>query len=476
MPASCRILASWQRSEGYGVSPESIDPVWTGEVIADSLFFTCGREVLTALHATLADEPVSLMLTDADGLVLNRISSDPSLLQALDRVHLAPGFAFSEREAGTTGLGLALADRSPSLVRAEEHYNASLAGYTCAAVPVLDPLTGRLEGSVNITTWSRQSHGLLLALAQSAAGNTAALMLARAGGRTPRPQPAGAVFRIHGLRLAPTAETLREMSSAWGDAVERTAGALAAGRPVAVVGERGSGRATVLAQALRRARPGVRILAADTPAPTQVEAWLSLWLPELAKPETAVIVQNVDALPAWAAHEMQAGILRAAGSAGAALWATTAGLLPDVPPPLAALVATVVDLPPLRERTADVMPIARHAAREARLREVAFTRAAEHALTSHAWPGNAAELVRVVRAAASRTDTVDVQHLPPDVLSPARSRLTRLEALERDEIIRSLARPGTTVGRAAAEIGISRATMYRRMARLGISVPTGPGG
>ena len=80
--------------------------------------------MLTDLHRTLADEPISLMLTDADGLVLNRLSGDTSLLRALDAVHLAPGFAFSEREAGTNGLGLALADRVPTLVRAEEHYSA----------------------------------------------------------------------------------------------------------------------------------------------------------------------------------------------------------------------------------------------------------------------------------------------------------------------------------------------------------------
>ena len=108
-----------------------------------------------------------LMLTDAEGLVLDRRSGDTTLLRALDAVHLAPGFSYAEREAGTNGLGLALADRVPSVVRAEEHYSASLCTYTCAAVPVLDPLTGMLEGSVNITTWARSSSDLLLALGEA---------------------------------------------------------------------------------------------------------------------------------------------------------------------------------------------------------------------------------------------------------------------------------------------------------------------
>ncbi len=186
-----RVRASWLRSQEYGVPLSDIQPVFTGSYDEGSLFYECGRDVLTDLHHTLASEPVSLMLTDADGLVLNRLCGDHDLLRELDTVHLAPGFAYSEREAGTNGLGLALADRLPTLVRAEEHYALSLCTYTCAAAPVLDPVSGRLEGSVNITTWSRSSSELLLALAQAAAGNTSALMLARGRGRAPPPATAG---------------------------------------------------------------------------------------------------------------------------------------------------------------------------------------------------------------------------------------------------------------------------------------------
>ena len=68
-----RLLSSWQRSEQYGVSLEEIEPVFSGTFDQDSLFFECGQEVLTGLHRTLAAEPISLMLTDADGVVLSRI-------------------------------------------------------------------------------------------------------------------------------------------------------------------------------------------------------------------------------------------------------------------------------------------------------------------------------------------------------------------------------------------------------------------
>ena len=79
------------------------------------------------------------MLTDADGVVLQPAVGGPQLLAALDEVYLAPGFAYAERDVGTNGLGLALADRAPTLVRADQHYAQNLDTFTCAAVPVLDP-------------------------------------------------------------------------------------------------------------------------------------------------------------------------------------------------------------------------------------------------------------------------------------------------------------------------------------------------
>ncbi len=474
-PGARRILASWRRSEEYGVSLESVEPVWAGSIAGDSLFFECGQEVLQRLHETLSDEPVSLMLTDADGLVLNRFSGDTSLLRALDKVHLAPGFAFSERQVGTNGLGLALADRAPSVVRAEDHYSASLCSYTCAAVPVLDPVSGRLEGSVNITTWARSSADLLLALAQSAATSTSALMLARSRGLLPPRQQRGGVFRVQRTRLEPAAGTLRSMSSAWTEALDAARAALAAHRVVAALGEPGSGRATLLGQAIRRTHPRARILSAAVPSAEDVEAWLDLWTPELAKPDTAIVVEEVDTLPAWAATELRTraeAALRSRpptpGALPALTWAVTAGDVAEVPAPLRALVGGVVRVAPLRERPEDVMVLARWAAHQARLREVGFTTAAEHALTSHDWPGNVDELLRVVHDAALRAETVDVRHLPPSIGAGPQHRLTRLEVLERDEIQRAVAVPGVSVAAAAKALGMSRATLYRKMRYYGI--------
>ena len=478
-PVPTRLMASWQRSEDYGVPLETVQPVFTGTFDDDSLFFRCGKEVLTSLHRTLANEPVSLMLTDADGLVLNRLSGDPSLLRALDVVHLAPGFSYSEREAGTNGLGLALADRVPTVVRADQHYARSLCTYTCAAAPVLDPITGKVEGAVNLTTWSKTSSELLLALAQSAAGNTAALMLARSQGQRPRPTPRGEVFRVEAPRLEPGAGTLDQLSNAWIGTRALAYEALRSGRIVAAVGEPGSGRSTLLAQAERRLHPRDRILAASAPAPHDVEAWLELWTPELGKPHTAIVVCNVDDLPVWAAERLRDLVLKARaaaaprghdGTPAIVPFSMTADRFEHIPAPLAALVETVVELAPLRERPDDILPLARHVALRARGREVGFTPAAQRALSDHSWPGNVASLVDVIRMAATRTDLVDVQHLPPAVLSATNRHLSRIETFERDEIIRVLTQPGLSMKDAADELGMSRATIYRKVSHYNIKL------
>jgi transcriptional regulator of acetoin/glycerol metabolism len=466
-----RLLASWQRSEEYGVPQEGVEPVFTGTDNVGSLFVECGNEVLLDLHRTLAGEPVSMMLTDSDGVVLSRMSGDHSLLRALDDVHLAPGFAYSEREVGTNGLGLALADRAPTLVRADQHYATSLCTFTCAAVPVLDDATGRLEGCVNLTTWSQSSSELLLALARSAASNTAALMLARSTGRQPRQTPRGQVFRVEVPRLEPGSGTLHHLSEAWNAAVALAERAMSAGSVVAAIGEPGVGRSTLLAQAARHTYPRDRILSASAPGSSDVSTWLGLWAPELGKEHTAVVVRDVDTLPAWVADQLRDLVVRSSRDATVP-FAVTAERFEDIPAALTGLIDTIVQVPALRDRPDDVLPLAAHIARRARGRDVVVSPAASRALQGYGWPGNVDQLAKVVAHAANRTDVIDVASLPPEVLAGDSRHLSRIEAFERGEIVRVLsARSAPTMAEAAHELGMSRATLYRKISQYGIRIP-----
>lgn len=467
-----RLRASWRRSEQYGVPHDEVLPVFTGSLDTGSLLYECAHEVLSGLQSTIANEPVSLMVADRSGLVLARLCNDEAIRRSLDRVHLAPGFSYAEQNAGTNGLGLSLADRVPTLVRAADHYCRELRGYTCAAVPVVDPVSGDLAGSINLTTWSDASSDLLLALAQAAAGATSGLMLVRTSGRAVRPAPRGEVFHVTGADPATDAGDPC-VSSGWRSAAAAAATALSAGRVLAVVGEPGAGKSTLAALARRRLARRQRILHARAPEAADVASWLELWTPELRDPDVCIIVSGVQRLPAWAAGDLAEtfGAVRSAGS-GPQPFILTAPHFSGLPGPLAALVDTVVEVPALRHRSDDVLPLAQHVATSERHRALSFAPRAARALTAYSWPDNVRQLRRVVREAAARADVIDVQHLAPEVLDGGRRSLTRLERLERDEIVRCLTEPGTTTTRAAEELGIGRATLYRKIAQYDITLPS----
>ena len=293
------------------------------------------------------------MVTDPDGVVLLRLSDDLTMTRALDRVHLAPGFSYGETTAGTNGLGLALADRAPTLVRGPEHFCAELHGYTCAAAPVLGP-GGDLAGSINLTTWSDASSELLLGLAQAAAGTTAAMMQVRAGGLATRPVPRGEGYRV--MWQAPPLDRPDLCTSRlWREAVEAVAQGLRQGGMVAVVGEAGAGKAAAAALALRTARPGHRFVRSRLTRGADVDEWLARWLPELAEHATCVVASGLANLAQWGAEEVVSAASAAGTPTPLVLTTQTFGDLPAV---LRGAVATVVEVPPLRNRPDDILPLA----------------------------------------------------------------------------------------------------------------------
>jgi two-component system response regulator HydG len=131
-----------------------------------------------------------------------------------------------------------------------------------------------------------------------------------------------------------------------------------------------------------------------------------------------------------------------------------------------------LELPPLRARRDDILPLAHRllAGLAARLDlpipELAPELAAR--LLAHDWPGNVRELEHALeRALALSTGRrLGLADLPPSVrrASPARDRSPRtLAALEQEAIAAALARHGGHQAAAAAELGISASTLYRRL-------------
>jgi two-component system NtrC family response regulator len=136
-------------------------------------------------------------------------------------------------------------------------------------------------------------------------------------------------------------------------------------------------------------------------------------------------------------------------------------------------------LPPLRERGEDLFLLARtfleREAARAKKKLSGFAPDALRALEAHRWPGNVRELENRVRRAVVMADGPGVR--PEDLelsdvedgSSPGKGLREARENVEREAIRMALARHAGNVSHAAAELGISRPTLYGLMEKLGIS-------
>jgi DNA-binding NtrC family response regulator len=151
------------------------------------------------------------------------------------------------------------------------------------------------------------------------------------------------------------------------------------------------------------------------------------------------------------------------------------------------LVVYPIHLPPLRDRRSDLPLLVAYF-----LRKMADTAAspvlrvspdALSAMERHRWSGNVRELENVLQRAllSCEGDEIGLRHLPPELRGERAGRKTprelssapekpalrrRVEEAEQDAIRQALAEASGNVGRAAELLGMSRATLYRRLALL----------
>lgn len=135
-----------------------------------------------------------------------------------------------------------------------------------------------------------------------------------------------------------------------------------------------------------------------------------------------------------------------------------------------------VELPPLRERRTDISLLAQQFASQfGGLRAPRLSPEAIDLLEGHSWPGNVRELRTVVERAVSAANGAEV--LPRQLaalLSPgaAAAAPLRLADLERQHIEAVLRQTQWHRGRAAALLGISDKTLYRKIREYGFTPPT----
>ncbi|WP_066911300.1 sigma-54-dependent Fis family transcriptional regulator [Millisia brevis] len=551
------ISASWRRSIDFNVPTERLALPFVREPNPDSPLIAAAEPVLRQLAEGLTDEPVGVILTSADGVVLDRITANRQLIATLDRVYLAPGYSYSEEFAGTNGIGTALETRRPTLISGSEHYSECLGRLACAGVPIVHPMSGKVVGALDLTGWIAEGGALLATLARTAGTQIEGRLLAQAGAsqtalmnaymracrrfpqsgilalgddlvlmnqRLPRTLDArdqAALLELgHDCRRRPSSTSLvatlpsgrtarlshvtdefadtfegvallhvhvvdhtvaaadppgvgirtpAGTSSSWRRCCDRIAQSVRMGHWVAVSGESGVGRTHALDHAARHhLNATVRVFdATDLAGAAGLEALAA----ELDEENFAVVLRDIDMLD----ETRQSAIAELIQGREQDGWLGVTLGAGDHEAPARRLILPffehTVAVPPLRHRIEDLQVLVPLLLRQlGRGGEPIMSPEAMRRLSTYSWPGNVEQLRQILRDVLrqQRSGIIEVERLPPECRALTRYTLSRIEALERDAIVRCLAENGGDKNAAAASLGISRATIYRKIRKFGI--------
>jgi sigma-54 dependent transcriptional regulator, acetoin dehydrogenase operon transcriptional activator AcoR len=564
------ILASWRRSRDWRVAADRIDLRFVRDPDPETVVARGAEPVLRHLHEQLAGQPISIILTDANGLVLNRLTGDHDLERHLDGVKLAPGFNYSEELVGTNGIGTALEAGEPAHVFGHEHYAEKLEGLACAGVPIHHPITGKTVGVIDLTCWRRNADPLLVALVKSTAdqitqallncsserefhlleeyvracrrtggivlavGNDIVMMndyarrvldpadqaalIAQAAEILTRRHPgavtadlptglkarvycrpvdgdtpfADGIVHVKLLEAAPRPAAMAGKAGTrspmflpglvgsgvlWVRACREAESAYDSGEWLTLEGEAGVGKMALARAVHQRRNPAAPFHVLDASAAPGPD-WLVTARSELLQGGGMLLIRHVDALNARQVHALSSA-LQEAWSAQRHLSLRVAVTLnrrtarADLTKLLRFFPATV-ELPPLRHHIEDLQELAPFfLARLSAHGRVVCSPEAMQLLLRSSWPGNAEQLWQVLKRVVQRRRAGAIQpaDLPPECWTVSRRLLSPLESMERDAIVQSLLDCDGNKVKAAESLGMSRATIYRKIHEYGIVTP-----
>jgi transcriptional regulator of acetoin/glycerol metabolism len=554
------IQESWLRSSRLRVDTDNLDPAYH-ELDGPTPLALSAAPVLSALANELANESVSILLTDQHGLVLQRACPDPALVRQLDKAHLAPGFSYAEEEVGTNGIGTALEAGVPTMVTGSEHFTGSLGGFACAGAPIHHPVTGSLLGVLDLTSSVTHSNALLMFCARSTAQKIEQQLLTRSGARElalfrdylaacqhpgsgvmalsadlvmmnnqaqqrfdPADQaallarsadaagspnavtlvadlPSGLVARMDyrpsfaGSELAggvlriqvqsgldsstgtpasvvPVMPGLAGNSATWQRVCQAVDTSRRNGSWMVLEGEAGVGKIALLRSVnqLRNSSGHFRVMDSAEASP----AWLDTIAEELSAGAGSLVVRRAHLLDSDTISALSELLLEYADQrrgVWVALTMRSEPRNPEVDAQLLPHFSHTVEVPPLRHHLEDMhklVPLL--LGRLNRGNNLSISPAALAQLMRLPWLGNVEQLRRVLLRIAQhrRSGTIELDDLPGECRATTRRRLTQLESLERDAVVKALVIHRGNKDKAASDLGMSRATIYRKIRDYGI--------
>ncbi|WP_439527911.1 GAF domain-containing protein [Pannonibacter sp.] len=159
--ATSGVAASWRRSMVYhGLDPSARRPAHRVEAPRleqarerSASLIQIALPTLERLYSTLGGSGCSVLLTDAEGLVLEtkRLAGDAL---DFDTWGLTSGAIWSEAMEGTNGIGTCVAERRAVVIHQDQHFRADNISMSCMGAPIFDPL-GQMAGVIDVSSCRR---------------------------------------------------------------------------------------------------------------------------------------------------------------------------------------------------------------------------------------------------------------------------------------------------------------------------------
>jgi|GEM_PF-3440073 len=152
-PMRSVILESWQRCRDEGIDPDRLS---LHQITEEDLQQRrdANRELIeiASLHLDWISSswtriPHVLFLIDRDGIVLYVTGND---LPLRERLHILPGYDWSEKRVGTNGAGTALSANQAISIIQMEHFSRVFHDYTCTGAPI--HASGESVGAIGFGT------------------------------------------------------------------------------------------------------------------------------------------------------------------------------------------------------------------------------------------------------------------------------------------------------------------------------------
>ncbi len=302
------------------------------------------------------------------------------------------------------------------------------------------------------------------------AGLVAHVKLDRPAARIPRPRTPTSRMPLPGLVGS---------GPPWVYACKEVETVFRAGEWLALEGEPGVGKLALLQSVQLRRQPVGRFVALDAATAGQDPDWLAEARDASTSTDTLVI-RHVDRLDEPTRRALSGALHQAGTRRDRPLW-TAVTLEPGAKGPalqqLLGLFPRTLEVPPLRLHIEDLeqlVPLFLSRIGQSSGRLVCSPETMR-LLRRMTWPGNCTQVHDVLREVARhrRTGRIEPADLPPEAHTVSRRVLSSLESLERDAIVRCLAEAGGNKVQAARSLGMSRATIYRKIHEYGIVPPTG---